>query len=531
MITNFIKNKKNLSLITVGISLGIISAILNSSIIPIINKTIFSSDINYTLIVFVFLLCILSKIISQKIMVKLSVLAIEDIRVWFSKVLYKSNVEEIEKKGNSKLLVNFKEDIYNISEGISAIPEAIISSITVISLCIYIFIISYKIFFISIISLLIIFIFMLIINKISEKYLIKERSSNIQLYSNIESYIKSIKMLKMSRQKKEYFNEKIFYKLFTEISSLTKKTNNFIFFSQAVSEIYIMILIIIVIIVSKSIFNHSLEVITGSIFCIIYITGTISNFSNILQTILRSKVSSKNLIDTSQELGLDGIKYNLIDSTKHISEIKLENICHKFKESEFNIGPINYQFISGNIYYIVGGNGSGKTTISKIISLLYKPTEGTILINNEIVNEDNTFYFRNHICLVEIECNIINRLDLYINTSEKKEKFNKLLKVFKLDEKIEIKSNIINNLSYLSSGQKKRLYLTLSILDDDKSVYIFDEWAAEQDPIFKEYFYSDILSYLKKKNKIIIIITHDDQYFKLADNTLKINYGKIEHVK
>jgi putative ATP-binding cassette transporter len=63
---------------------------------------------------------------------------------------------------------------------------------------------------------------------------------------------------------------------------------------------------------------------------------------------------------------------------------------------------------------------------------------------------------------------------------------------------------------------------------EDRPIYLFDEWASDQDPQFKEIFYKQILLELKQQGKTIIAISHDDRYFHLADRVLKLDYGKLE---
>ena len=62
---------------------------------------------------------------------------------------------------------------------------------------------------------------------------------------------------------------------------------------------------------------------------------------------------------------------------------------------------------------------------------------------------------------------------------------------------------------------------------EDSQIYLFDEWAADQDPEYKKIFYRKILPEMKKKGKIIIAITHDDNYFDVADRIIKMDMGKV----
>ena len=78
----------------------------------------------------------------------------------------------------------------------------------------------------------------------------------------------------------------------------------------------------------------------------------------------------------------------------------------------------------------------------------------------------------------------------------------------------------------LSSGQRKRLALVAAYLED-RPIYLFDEWAADQDPLFKEIFYTQILPALKARGKTCVVITHDDRYFGCADRVLKLESGQL----
>lgn len=78
----------------------------------------------------------------------------------------------------------------------------------------------------------------------------------------------------------------------------------------------------------------------------------------------------------------------------------------------------------------------------------------------------------------------------------------------------------------LSSGQRKRLALVLALLED-RSIFLFDEWAAEQDPPFRRKFYREILPELKRQGKTVVAVTHDDDQYDVADRVLKMQFGNF----
>jgi putative ATP-binding cassette transporter len=78
----------------------------------------------------------------------------------------------------------------------------------------------------------------------------------------------------------------------------------------------------------------------------------------------------------------------------------------------------------------------------------------------------------------------------------------------------------------LSQGQRKRLALVTAMLED-RPFYVFDEWAADQDPQYKEIFYGELLPALRARGKGVVVVTHDDRYFRLGDRVLKLEEGRI----
>lgn len=99
------------------------------------------------------------------------------------------------------------------------------------------------------------------------------------------------------------------------------------------------------------------------------------------------------------------------------------------------------------------------------------------------------------------------------------------LERLQLDHKVQVKDGTLSTIE-LSQGQRKRLALLTACLED-RSIYLFDEWAADQDPYFREIFYQQILRELKQRGKTVLVISHDDRYFHLGARLIKLDYGNI----
>ncbi len=109
------------------------------------------------------------------------------------------------------------------------------------------------------------------------------------------------------------------------------------------------------------------------------------------------------------------------------------------------------------------------------------------------------------------------------------QKCSEYLQQLQLDHKVKVKNGQLSTTA-LSQGQRKRLALLTAYLED-RPIYLFDEWAADQDPIYKEIFYTKLLPELRDRGKTVLVISHDDRYFHLADRIIKLDYGKIDYDK
>ena len=106
---------------------------------------------------------------------------------------------------------------------------------------------------------------------------------------------------------------------------------------------------------------------------------------------------------------------------------------------------------------------------------------------------------------------------------------NDLLDLFQMRNKVSIENGMFSDLNF-STGQRKRLALLVALLEK-KKIIVLDEWAADQDPEFRQEFYEQIIPKLRELGKTVIAITHDDQYYELADHVIYMENGQCIHAK
>jgi putative ATP-binding cassette transporter len=207
-------------------------------------------------------------------------------------------------------------------------------------------------------------------------------------------------------------------------------------------------------------------------------------------------------------------------------QIELDNITHTYhtdRDGQFTLGPISLSFKPGELVFIVGGNGSGKSTLAKLIAGLYEPESGTIRWDGKVVDSGSLDAYRQLFSAVFSDFYLFERL-LGLQLQNLDTQAQQYLQQLQLDHKVQVNQGMLSTLD-LSQGQRKRLSLLTAYLED-RPIYLFDEWASDQDPYFREIFYKQILLELKQQGKAVLVISHDDRYFHLADRLIKLEYGQ-----
>jgi putative ATP-binding cassette transporter len=207
-------------------------------------------------------------------------------------------------------------------------------------------------------------------------------------------------------------------------------------------------------------------------------------------------------------------------------ELRGVDFTYHSGDDEFHLGPIDLTLKRGEVVFLIGGNGSGKTTLVKLLIGLYTPDRGEVRLNGERITPDNLDWYRQHFSTVFFDFHLFDKLlGAFAPDMDVDALANHYLQQLELDKKVTIASRSFSNIE-LSQGQRKRLAL-LAALIEERPVCVFDEWAADQDPHYKEIFYSRILPMLKTGDKIVLVVTHDDRYFQHGDRVIKLDEGKL----
>ncbi|UVK96670.1 cyclic peptide export ABC transporter [Pseudomonas sp. B21-048] len=198
---------------------------------------------------------------------------------------------------------------------------------------------------------------------------------------------------------------------------------------------------------------------------------------------------------------------------------------HAADEYGFRLGPVDLSVAKGEILFIVGGNGSGKSTLAKLLTGLYEPSTGTLRLQGVEITPELRDWYREHFSTVFSSFYLFERLvgpngDFDMNLAQA------WLERLRMERKVTIDEQGGLSTTRLSQGQRKRLALLVALVEE-RPILLLDEWAADQDPGFRGFFYQELLPELKAQGKTIIAISHDDRYFSIADRILKCDGGQL----
>jgi putative ATP-binding cassette transporter len=235
-------------------------------------------------------------------------------------------------------------------------------------------------------------------------------------------------------------------------------------------------------------------------------------------------------LEATLEAHVGARKEREIKIPKRFDTIEMQNIVFryvdKFSDTTFQIGPLNFTLHSGDLVFITGGNGSGKSTFMKVLAGLYPPDSGEIMLDGMRINDETRDTYRALLSGIFFDNHLFRRL--YGIPEPAPGELDRLLAKFRLEDKTGLQNGEFRTLD-LSGGQRRRLALIVSMLEK-RPILLLDEWTAEQDPEFRRKFYHELLPEMLQAGVTIVVITHDDRYLDELDlpaRRLRMDEGRF----
>lgn len=474
------------------------------------------------------LLFLLLELVAKWLLIRLTAWNSYHLRMHLSRQILKKPLHDLENMGSPKLLALLTEDVQNIGQGLNQIPSFCIS-IAIIIAC------SFYLAWLSPLALLVLLLLAVpamfghrILLKKGKQVFSQVLKLRDQQFGHFQALSEGTKELKLHQPRRQSFlhellepttaahqDKLIAGRIWHEIASTWSQSLYFIF--------------ILGLFALAAIKQTSPEILTAYALVALYMKSYVARFLSALPHWSRAEVTLQKIesLGFSLEASDEIFEQHKTTTNKDLC-LELKGIAHtytrEFDDSQFTLGPINLKFTSGELVFLTGGNGSGKTTLIKVLTALYTPEVGGIYLNGNLITNETLESYRQNFSVIFADFFLFEQL-LGLEGNNFKANISEYLTMLQLEHKVSIQDGKLSTTN-LSTGQRKRLALLTAYLED-RPIYIFDEWAASQDPLFKEIFYRKLLPELKSRGKLIIVISHDDHYYDIADHIVKLDYGQL----
>ena len=542
LLLTLLKNDRLLVVLSAGV--GLISGLFNAKIIQVAADQLPKAGdippgmlpIFAWLVLGVFATGVVSRVALAYLSQKFSF----NLRLYISGRILKMSLRKIEEQGLSNFVVAFTQDVSAVSRALLEIPQLFINAAITFGCLAYLGFLSPAVMLFFGVFLVVALVSYLIPEKFAVSYMSRNRQNWDEMLKQFQAMTDGVKELKLHYRRSEAFFR-------NHLSQKTERVRQTGVISEGIYAllenwaqlIYFLCIGSLLFVVPAF---HELTPAVAISFSLVflYVIGPISTLVDKIPVFRRADIAFKKMAKLGIPLG-DGDPDPFGENdrvNRRISELapfrslELRELTHTFfreqEDGAFTLGPVNLTVKAGQICFILGGNGSGKTTLAKLLTGLYVPDSGEIYLNGELVDDENRMYYRQRFSAIFSDFFVFETI-MGLDHEDLDARARDYLDKLYLSHKVRIENGVLSTTD-LSAGQRKRLALLTAYLED-RPIYLFDEWASDQDPEFKELFYRQLLPELREKGKTVFVISHDDRYFDVADLTLKLSDGRMVPVK
>lgn len=525
--------KKSRGVVIAAIIISILSGVASSSLIGLSHRALATREASPLWLILAFAgLCLLyplTRVVAELLLINLSQKVIFDLRAQFVRQIMATPLRKLEEIRTHRIMTALTDDVAALANGLATVPILFLQFSVLLGCLLYLGYLYIPLLVVTVIVIPLGIVCVQLFFKLGLKHFVRARKEQDMMFKHLRAVAEGVKHFKLHRGRREAFMTDLFTPTGLRYRRENIRGNGIVIGGSSIGTTFFFITLGLFLFVAPRLISITPQILTGYVLVFGFLMVPVGVITSLMSNIGRANVALRNIRSVGIELGGEDLApLPLPSSNGHSPALQFENVTHAYTSEDqnagFTLGPIDLSIAPGELVFVIGGNGSGKTTLAKVITGLYLPQTGHVRFNGQIVTERNQETYREHFTAVFSDFFLFENL-LGLEHHSLDEQARDHLKQLRLDHKVTVTDGVLSTID-LSNGQRKRLALLTAYLED-RPVYLFDEWAADQDPVFKNFFYHHILPELKQRGKTVFVISHDDQYYGVADRLIKLDYGQI----
>ncbi|MGD8105462.1 multidrug ABC transporter permease/ATP-binding protein [Pantoea sp. FN0302] len=507
------------------IVLNLLSAALGIGIIAYINRELIVS-INASMAVLPTFLGLLLLLMAVTLASQLALTLLGHHFVWklrgqFIKRILDTHIQRIEQIGSAQLLAGLTSDVRNITIAFVRLPELIQGIILTIGSAAYLAWLSPGMLAVTAIWVAVTIIGGWLLVSRVYSHMAKLRETEDRLYADYQTVIDGRKELALNRTRAQQIYDTVYQENANAYRHHIVRADTFHLSAVNWSNIMMLGAIGMVFFMANGLGWANTAVAATYSLMLLFLRTPLLQAVGALPTLLSAQVAFNKL--RSFQLAEWHEHFSTTSAVADWQTLELRDLVFHYGDNGFSVGPINLTLKRGELVFLIGGNGSGKSTLAMLLTGLYQPVSGTILLDGEAVTDIERY--RHLFSAVFTDVHLFDRLIGPDAQPASPVLVQQWLERLKMQDKLKLDGNRVVNLQ-LSKGQSKRLALLLAAAEQ-RDILLLDEWAADQDPHFRRVFYRELLPWLQQSGKTVFAISHDDHYFIHADRLLEMREGEL----
>ncbi len=472
------------------------------------------------------LLILVARTTSQVILIRLSMDASTDMRDKLYRRIATAPMSDLERIGMPRLVAAITSDVPMVVAGARLLPDVLTNAVTLVGMLGYLLYLNPPVFWFVMACILFGVITYQVPALIARHYLVRARNNLDGLHESIRGLVHGAKELKLNDDKREDYFRRVLSQAERLVRDDAKTGQTVLRMAQNYGDLITFFVIGATSFVFLNYYSISRSELVGVIMALLYVTGPIAVLLNFIPQFTMTRIALRKLEALFSKIPVEEVVAG-VPAKRDWKTMSFDKVTYQYADSGedagFVVGPLDIEIRKGEIAFIVGGNGSGKSTLAKLVTMHYHRKDGEILFDDERLGPSNMSGYRRGVSAIFSDYYLFDRV-LGLAGRDVQADVDAHLKSLGLSAKVTYKDGHFSTLS-LSDGQKRRLALVAAYLEDAE-LYLFDEWAADQDPTFKDVFYNTILPELKARGKAVVVISHDDRYFHVADQLIVLSEGQ-----